>query len=206
VAGESLDSFLDRLAAGSPVPGGGAAAAIQAALGAALVAMAARCTPAERFPQSSPDASEIARVADTVRARCRDAAEADEKAFAQVASAYRLPRDDDEQRRDRSASIQEAMERATQPPLDVTEQSERLVDLAERLMPVANPNALADLAVGIEAIRSACAASRLTVETNIEAIADPVAKTRLRSRMGDVEKTMERAHRLTEAIWGRVAG
>lgn len=199
-----MDRFLDRLAGGSPVPGGGAAAALQAALGAALLAMAARCTPPERFPQASLDVSEIAHRADTLRGRCQDAAAADEKAFAQVASAYRLPRDDEEQRCDRAASIQEAMERATVPPLDVLELSERLVDLAERLEPIANPNALADLATGVEAIRSACAASRLTVETNLASIDDRVAKTRLRSRMGDVDKTMERVHRLTEAVWGRL--
>ena len=201
---ETVDGFLDRLAVGSPVPGGGAAAALQAALGAALIAMVARCTPAERFPEASPHASEIARLADAARARCRDAAEADEKAFAQVASAYRLPRTDDEQRRDRAAAVQEAMERATQPPLDVIEQAERLTDLSERLLPIANPNAVADLAVGVEAVRSACAASRLTVETNVALIDDTVVQSRLRSRMGDVDTTLARLHRLTDTVWGRL--
>ena len=204
MSGESVDGFLDRLADGSPAPGGGAAAALQAALGAALVAMVARCTPAERFPQASPHASEIARLADTARTHCRDAAVADEKAFAQVASAYRLPRDVEEQRLDRAAAIQEAMEHATRPPLDVIEQSERIADLAERLLPIANPNALADLATGVEAVRSACAASRLTVETNVAAIDDAVIRTRLRSRMGDVDSTLARLHRLTETVWGRL--
>ena len=96
------------------------------------------------------------------------------------------------------------MERATQPPLDVIEQSERLTDLSERLLPIANPNAVADLAVGVEAIRSACAASRLTVETNVALIDDTVVRSRLRSRMGDVDTTLARLHRLTDTVWGRL--
>jgi formiminotetrahydrofolate cyclodeaminase len=206
VSTESVDGFLDRLADGSPVPGGGAAAGLQAALGAALVAMAARCTPAERFPESSPLAGEIARRADTARGLCRDASTADEKAFAQVASAYRLPRDNDEQRQDRAAAIQEAMEHATQPPLDVLEQCERILDLAERLAPIANPNALADLATGVEAVRAACAASRLTVQVNAGSIDDTVVRSRLRSRMGDVDGTLARLHRLSDTLSGRVTG
>ena len=51
---ETLDGFLDRMATGSAVPGGGAGAAVQAGLAAALVAMAARCTPVERFPDAGP--------------------------------------------------------------------------------------------------------------------------------------------------------
>jgi formiminotetrahydrofolate cyclodeaminase len=206
VGTETLDGYLERMASGSATPGGGAAAAVQAALAAALVAMAARCTPFERFPQAGLDTSDIARVADECRAEALQLATADERAFAQVASAYRLPKDDDEQRRDRAASIQAAMENATKPPLDLLELAERVVGLAERLLPIANPNALADLAVGVGGAAAACQSSRLTVEANVKSIGDSVVRTRLRSRMGDVDKTLERAHRLTEAVSGRLLG
>ena len=201
---ETLDGYLDRMASGSATPGGGSAAAVQAGLAAALVAMAARCTPFERFPHAGLDTSDIARVADECRAEALRVATADEKAFAQVASAYRLPKDDEGQRRDRADSIQSAMENATKPPLEVLELTERIVGLAERLLPIANPNVLADLAAGVGAARAACEASRLTVEANVKSLGDPVVQSRLRSRMGDVDKTLERAHRLTEAVWGRV--
>lgn len=201
---ETLGGFVDRLSSSSATPGGGAAAAVQAALGAALVAMVARCTPAERFPKASPATHDIARAADTVRDRSLVAATADERAFGQVASAYRLPKDTDEQRQDRTASVQTAMELATQPPLEVIKLSERVVELAERLLPIANPRALADLAAGVEAARSAAAASRLTVETNVLAIEDSVIRSRLRSTMGDVDKTLVRADRLSAAVWGRL--
>ncbi|MCB0238896.1 MAG: cyclodeaminase/cyclohydrolase family protein, partial [Anaerolineae bacterium] len=39
-----LDNFIDRLASGDPTPGGGSAAAMAGAAGAALVAMVARLT------------------------------------------------------------------------------------------------------------------------------------------------------------------
>src|SRR5262249_19669317 len=43
-AGESTGAFLDRLAAGTAAPGGGAAAAYAGAMGAALVSMVGRLT------------------------------------------------------------------------------------------------------------------------------------------------------------------
>ncbi len=201
---ETLEGFLDRLSAGLPTPGGGAAAAVQTGLGAALVGMAARCTPAGRFPEVAADVTEIARGADECRRWSLEAAAEDESAFAQVAAAYRLPKDDDAQRRERARSVNDAMEAATEPPLRVLELAERLVDLAERLVPIVNPQALADLATGVEAARSAAAASRLTVETNLRGIDDDEALSRLRGRMGDVDQTIERAHRLTGAVWGRL--
>ena len=44
VSDEKIGDFLDRLGDRVPVPGGGAAAALQAAQGAALLAMVARYT------------------------------------------------------------------------------------------------------------------------------------------------------------------
>ena len=49
IASQSVDRYLDRLASGDPTPGGGAAAALHAAQGAALVAMVARFTTGARF-------------------------------------------------------------------------------------------------------------------------------------------------------------
>src|SRR2546430_12980957 len=44
VAEETIAHFLDELASGAPTPGGGAAAALEAALGAALVSMVCHLT------------------------------------------------------------------------------------------------------------------------------------------------------------------
>ncbi|MGH3280617.1 MAG: cyclodeaminase/cyclohydrolase family protein, partial [Trebonia sp.] len=46
---ESIESFLTRLASRSPVPGGGAAGALQAAQAAALLAMVARFSDDPRY-------------------------------------------------------------------------------------------------------------------------------------------------------------
>ena len=39
ITNDSIDVFLERLASGAPTPGGGSAAAIMGAMGAALVSM-----------------------------------------------------------------------------------------------------------------------------------------------------------------------
>jgi formiminotetrahydrofolate cyclodeaminase len=63
---EGFESYLDALASARPVPGGGSAATIVGALGAALVAMAARITCANpRYAPVAEHAREIVDRAET---------------------------------------------------------------------------------------------------------------------------------------------
>jgi len=87
-----IDDYLKALASSQPAPGGGSAATMVAAIGAALVAMVARIT------ASSPkhaDRSELARSliadADVLRLRLIEAGRNDETAYgALVAAMERL--------------------------------------------------------------------------------------------------------------------
>lgn len=74
-------SFLDDLASRQPAPGGGAAAAMSAALAAGLVAMVARSS------SRLDDADELARVADDWRARAVALADEDGRTYAEVLAA-----------------------------------------------------------------------------------------------------------------------
>ncbi|MCA9870939.1 MAG: cyclodeaminase/cyclohydrolase family protein, partial [Anaerolineae bacterium] len=64
----NLDNFIDRLASGDPTPGGGSAAALAGAAGAALVAMVARLTVGrKRYIDAEPQMQEIMQRAETLR-------------------------------------------------------------------------------------------------------------------------------------------
>src|SRR6516225_3730589 len=111
---ETIGSFLTRLAARSAAPGGGATGALHAAQAAALLAMVARYSDGPRY-----DAETVGRVraaADGLAEEAVELARADEAAFENVAAAWRLPRQTEEEQATRAAAIADALATAAGPP------------------------------------------------------------------------------------------
>jgi formiminotetrahydrofolate cyclodeaminase len=161
---QPLGAFLGELAARLPAPGAGAAAALEAALGASLIAMVARFTTDE---EHAGVVREIAETADCRRNACLDAAAEDEKAFAAVADAMKMPRDTAEEQETRRCTLARAQFAAARPPLAVLESAAELVSLAERVLPIANRNLVSDVAAATAAARAAATTALLAVETNL---------------------------------------
>ena len=196
---ETIDSFLDKLAARAPVPGGGATAALHAAQAAALLGMTARYTEGPRYAEHAETIGMIVAEADRLRAVSADLIAADGAAFGAVAAAYRLPKDTDEQRSDRSAAIAAAMVTASSPPAELIGIGGRLLELAEALRPIVNPTVAGDVAAAVEALRAAVATSRLNVAANLVGVTDAAARDRLTAALGVADELADRAARLTAA-------
>ena len=79
---ETIDAFLTELASGSPLPGGGAAAALTGALAAALVGMV--CRVAARRDPSAPGRVEVAAAADELGRRLTALMREDVAAYGRV--------------------------------------------------------------------------------------------------------------------------
>lgn len=129
-----LGRFLDELASGEPTPGGGAAAALAVALGAGLVAMAARFSSAQ-----VADAPALAAQADALRARVAPLAQADAAAYTEVLAAYAGPRGPG-----RADRIRAALAEAAAVPRAVAQVAAQVVELADRLAREGNPNLRGD--------------------------------------------------------------
>jgi formiminotetrahydrofolate cyclodeaminase len=161
---QSLGDFLGELAARLPAPGAGAAAALEAALAASLVAMVGRFTTAE---EHAATVGEIVAAADSRREECLDAAAQDEKAFAAVAEAMKLPRGTAEEQEERRRTLADAQLAAAGPPQTILRCAAELVSLAERVLPIANRNLVSDVAAATAAARAAATTALLAVETNL---------------------------------------
>lgn len=161
-----MDAWLTELASEAPAPGGGAAAAMNAAVGAALVAMVCR------FSAGEPTSAEVLVRADALRQEALSLAEQDAVAFGKVAAAYRLPKETDEAKRARSAAIQEALVGAAEVPLRVAAVAAEVVGLANRILDGANVNVLADVAVAASSAQAALTAAVVNVEVNLAALHD----------------------------------
>lgn len=201
----SLVEFLARLADRVPAPGGGAVAALHAAQAAALLGMVARYTDGPRYAADRELVDRVTAEADTVRAAALDLAEADATAFGAVAVAYRRPKGTDPERADRADAIAAALAGAAEPPAAVVAVADRLVRLAEQLLPVGNPNVVTDVAVAAEAARAAATTARVNVEVNLAGVRDPAVRDRLRAAVAAVDPLVARAEQVTAAVRARLA-
>jgi formiminotetrahydrofolate cyclodeaminase len=171
-------------------PGAGATAAVEAALSASLVAMVGRFTTDEEHADL---VSEIVAEADAQRDACLAAAADDEAAFSAVAEAMKMPRDTAEEKDARRRRLSQAQLDATRPPLAVLGSAAALVELAGRVLPIANRNLISDVAAATAAARAAATTARLSVEANLTGIEDEADRGRLASAVAVVEDLARRA-------------
>ncbi len=181
---ETVGDFLSALAAGTPEPGGGAAAALMGATGAALLAMV--CTLSLGRNHSAEEDARATRIgieADELRTRALILAAADAEAYREVIAAQQLPRNTPDERAKRSARIQEALKGATDTPLRTAAVAARVIELASTVLDLVNPNALGDLAVGVLAARASLDASTLNARINASHIRDAAFKEAVRVQL-----------------------
>jgi formiminotetrahydrofolate cyclodeaminase len=197
---ETIGEFLSQLAARMPAPGGGASAALHAAQAAALLAMVARYSDGPAYDEHRDLINGILAEADTLAADSLNLAEADARAFGQVAEAYKLPKDTDEHKRARSAAIQDALGAAARPPADVVRAALRLAQLAEQLLPAGNRNVLTDVAAAAEAARAAASTGAINVEVNLRGIKDSQLREQLACTAALTAEVSAIADRVTAAV------
>lgn len=202
---QTIGGYLDRLAAREPAPGGGAAAALHAAQGAALLAMVARYTTGEKYAAHAAQVAAITAAADDLRLRALELAQEDARAFTAVTDAYKLPRAEAEQKAARSLAIAGALAGAARPPADVIAVAARVVELAEELLPFGNPNVVTDIAAATEAARAAATTARVNVEINLGGIKDEAVRAELTAAIEGVDGLAARAHAVTEAVRKEIA-
>ena len=197
---DTVEGFLQSLAARVPAPGGGATAALHAAQAAALVAMVARYSDGPRYAEHAEAIVRVRDAADAAREEALTLAERDAAAFTAVTDAYRLPKGSADEAAQRSAAIAEAVLGAARPPAAVVELAGSVLDLAEALLPVGNPNVVSDVAAAAEAARAAAVTARVNIEINLSGITDAAARAELLDRAGSVDGLAERADKLTAAV------
>lgn len=171
---KSLGSYLDAVASSEPVPGGGSAAAVCGAQGAALVAMVAALTLGRPKYAAHEDANREARErANALRAAFEAQADADAAAYARVADAFRLPRRTDEETALRSRAIAEATREATREPFRTLTLAAEALAVAESLAGRSNPNAASDLGTAAACFLACARGAWLNVRINLPGLADP---------------------------------
>jgi formiminotetrahydrofolate cyclodeaminase len=168
LASLSVRDLAERLASRAPVPGGGSAAAISGALGASLVGMVAELTIGR---PDAADRDEVLRdvrdAAAGLRDQLLDLAETDAAAYDAVMTARRLPKTTDAERDERTRRMRHTILEAARVPLETARRSREVLDLAVRIAPIGNRNAISDAGVAAQLASAAVRGAVLNVRINL---------------------------------------
>lgn len=170
----TVTDFLERLAARSPTPAGGAVAALCTAQAAALVAMVARYC----------NADALVTKAEELVARAQQLADDDEQAFGAVAAAWELPRGTESENQARRSAIDEALLGAAVPQVHVVEIAIEVLVLIDQLRPAARPGLRADLVAAAEVAQAGSTIARMNVKSNLRTLPDSDERSGLLRRIG----------------------
>jgi len=185
---DSLRGFIERLASRDPVPGGGSAAALAGALGAALGQMAVRVTRGkkgyEQHAARHDDALDrLAPYASTLL----ELIDADAEAFRQVLAARRLPK----HAAGRDDQVQRALVRATEIPSRTAGCAAESLRILEDIRTIVHPNVASDLQVGLQMARAALRGAIANMRANLTGVTDPETRLRYEDMIAGWEQALK---------------
>ncbi len=199
---KSLESFLDALASKASTPGGGSAAAIMGAMGAALVSMVCNLTVGKKnYLEVEAEMQGVLSRTEGLRERLTDMVRADVAVFDRVMGAYGMPKDTEAQQTARSAAIQEALKAATEVPLNCARACAEVIALCRPVAEKGNRNVISDAGVGVLAAYAALRSAALNVYINTGAIKD---RDFVEARLAELGRIMEGTEAETEAVYETV--
>ncbi|BBL74907.1 methenyltetrahydrofolate cyclohydrolase [Methylomagnum ishizawai] len=201
---QPIEHFLDALASKAPAPGGGSAAAIMGAMGAALVGMVGNLTVGKKNYEAVEDEMRaMLAQAEDLRARLTDLIRADVEAFNQVMGAYGLPKDTDAQKQARTEAIQAALKTATDVPLDCARACAEIVRLSRIAAEKGNRNVVSDAGAAVAAGYAALRCSALNVHVNVGSIKDGEF---VASRLAELDRIMAGMEETDREVYALVKG
>ena len=184
----SIGKYLTDLGSSSPAPGGGSSAALSGAMGAALVSMVANLSVGrEKYSEFQDLICETLSRAEKLISELTFCIKKDMTAFDGVMAAFRMSKNNEEEKSARSAAIQNAYKTATAAPVETAEKCLEVMTLAEKLLFKSNSTAACDLSAAAIEARAGILIALENVNVNLAAIHDTEYVIKMRSWVENIE-------------------
>jgi formiminotetrahydrofolate cyclodeaminase len=204
ITDSSIEKFLDDLAGSQPTPGGGSAAAIMGAMGAALVSMVCNVTIGKKgYEGVEAEMKSVLEASEKVRRRLTAMVAEDVAAFDSMMAAYKLPKGTSDEIARRGAAIQTGLRRATEVPLDCARVCAEVIALSRRASERGYLNVISDGGVGVLAGFTGLRSAALNVYINAPALKD---RAFAEAATTEIEKLLESCAAESEAVYKMVRG
>jgi formiminotetrahydrofolate cyclodeaminase len=137
-----------------------------------------------------PQAKEVLTESETVRNELMSLIDEDAKAFGSLMQAYKLPKESEQEKRQRSEEIQRRLKEAAEVPMKTAQRAARALTLCKELAAYGNENALSDLSTATHLAYAGTMGAIANVRINLTGIKDEGYAKELSSR---VDVTLEQA-------------
>ncbi len=199
---EPLKTYSDALASGEATPGGGSAAALAGALGAALNSMVANFTVGrEEFADVEEDVQRLLAESERLRGELERLTQDDTEAYGQVVAAQKMPRETDEQKAARRTAMQDALKAAAEVPRAAVRACHAVLEVAGEMVEKGNPNLITDVGVAAKFALAAMECAALNVEINLAYIKDEDYNAACRR---EIAPRLHAGTRLAGDVWEKV--
>ncbi|OUN40075.1 sugar ABC transporter substrate-binding protein [Faecalibacterium sp. An77] len=201
---KSCEQFLEELASKAAVPGGGGGSALVGAVGTALGNMVGCLTVGKKkYAAVEPDILALNEKAAALRARLEGLVEADAEAFAPLAKAYSIPKEEPA----RAEIMAAALEKAAAVPLEIMECCCEAIVLLEEYEAKGSVLAVSDAGCGAVFCRAALEGAGLNVSVNTRLMADRARAEELDARVAALLKEyVPRAEAVYAKVCARLGG
>jgi formiminotetrahydrofolate cyclodeaminase len=188
----SVESFLSLLASDAHAPGGGTVAAVNLALGAAMVEMVTALTIGrKRYVEVEEEMLQLQAKASDLRLQAEQLMQSDSDAYMAVRAAYALSRETEDDKAIRRIAIIEATRGAIKVPMTTAEFSLLLFDYAAEALLKGNINAGSDALVAGHQAQAACLGGLANVRINLSSLDDELEIASLEEQIASIEKCLK---------------
>ena len=194
----SLNDFADETASESPAPGGGSISAYVGVLGISLGTMVANLSSHKNgWDAQWKYFGDWALKGQDLKKEMLRLVDEDTLAFNKIMLAFGLPKGSDEEKKIRTASIQDATKYAILTPFKVMQLAYQSMELMKEMAEKGNPNSVTDAAVGALCARTAVIGAFMNVRINASGLSD---KEFIQQIMNDGEQIQDKAIKLEQEI------
>lgn len=173
----SATELVEAFASTAPTPGGGSAAALSGAIGAALLGMVAAMPKTKTGDAAERTALDASGVKLTeLRKTLASLVDEDTRAYDMVTAAFKNPKGTDEEKAARKAAIQTALRAATEAPLATMRACEAAMRESAVIAQSGNPNASSDVWVALELLNAGLRGAQKNVAINLGSLSDEAYK------------------------------
>ena len=181
---KKCSEFISELETSAPVPGGGSASALVAALGIALGSMVGELTIGKKdYAEYEAEVSNLLYRSKELTEEFKAAVNADVEAFKPLAVAFKMPNASDEEKAAREEAIQAGLAAAADAPLHLAELCVKALRVLDSYSLVGNKLAISDAGTGAAICEAALKGAKLNVMVNVNMMKDPELKKTYKNKI-----------------------
>lgn len=184
----SVNQFVEETASKASVPGGGSVSAMVGALGAALMEMVANLTIGkEKYAGVQAEMQALAAEGAALHEELLAGIKKDSESFNGYMRALKLPKETEEEKKIRTAALQQGLKEATEAPLAIAESAAKIFPMAEAVVKRGNKGAVSDGLIAAMLARTAVVGALFNVKINLASIKDECYVSELEKRVEKLE-------------------